>query len=70
MTATIRVWNWGNCPKKYRKLVDSDDIDWIAFVPDAYGDEYITWLDEPYFGCCWVHDQKVKGGTLYEGHHS
>ena len=51
-------------------VVDPDDIDWVAFVPDKYCDNYIGWLGVGPFGCYGVSETPIAGGTVYEGHHS
>ena len=71
MSKPIQIWKFSDAPEKYRGYFDSDDADWLAILPASLADEYITWLDEPFFGCCAVQNHQLKDGTLLKvGYHS
>jgi hypothetical protein len=73
----ICVWDYDNCPDAIKEFmkeqrIDRDDIDWIAIVPKIYSERWINWLEEPIFGCCYVHQCEIGtiGYTLHVGYHS
>lgn len=68
----ILVYSWDNAPAKFRALSKhGGDEDWVAFVPDAYKDKWIGWLESgSSFGCCDVSIDVVEGGKVYIGAHS
>ena len=68
---TILVWSWRNTPEEFRRYIkDQDDIDWVAFIPNSYKNNYIDWLDSESFGCCGRKKIKIQGGQIYIGYHS
>lgn len=71
MVEPIKIWQFYDAPKKYSKYFDNDDADWLAVLPKEFKNDYITWLDEPYFGCCCVQDHVLENGTLLKvGYHA
>lgn len=72
MIFEIHVWAFEYAPKKYQDLSPhGGDEDWLAFVPEEYGDRDIRWLESGTpFGYCDVSRHKVEGGTIYIGAHS
>ena len=69
---SIKVWPWRYAPKKHKKLSQhGGDEDWVAFVPNEYGDYWIGWAEEgTAFGCCSVDEYEVKGGAVLIGAHA
>ena len=66
---TIRIWRPECAPKEYQ--LHSDDVDWIAFIPDYYKMDFIPWLEfGSSFGCCDVLEYPVEGGEVRIGTHS
>lgn len=64
------VWRYDDAPAELKRLVNPDDIDYIAWVPDAL-DAEIGWALQnctSWFGCCSVEEHKYKGGHVYGGH--
>ena len=75
--AAICIWDWDRLPKEIKEWIaeqeiDSSDCDWIEVVTPEYKDQYISWLDEPSFGCCAVktYELSPQGYTLVMGYHA
>ena len=70
MSEPIKVWEFYDAPKEYRKHFDNDDADWLALIPNEYGD-HINWMDvgTP-FGCCSVETISIAEGYLKVGYHA
>ncbi len=68
----ILVWPFKYAPLEFKIFSPhGGDEDWVAFVPDMYRDMYISWLDSGGgFGCCYVSQHEVPGGTVYIGAHA
>ncbi|MCK9592840.1 MAG: hypothetical protein M0Q91_12625 [Methanoregula sp.] len=75
--SAICIWDWDHMPTELKEWIgeleiDPCDCDWIAVVPPEYKDQYISWLDEPYFGCCVVKTCELSpmGYTLVMRYHA
>lgn len=73
----IVVWKSDNIPSDlvdWLRLADVhlDDSDWVAIVPPIFKDEYISWLEQPAFGCSSVEEHKLnsEGYKVVIGYHS
>jgi hypothetical protein len=68
----IKVWRFEDAPENYKNLSENGgDEDWLAFVPKALENEYISLFDEgTSFGVCCVNEYKVKDGVVYIGAHA
>lgn len=66
----ILVWKADQdvVPAAIWNIVDHDDIDWVAFVPDSFKDLWISWLNSDAFGAS-IYSKDIAGGTVFEGHH-
>ena len=71
MSEPIKVWEFCAAPEEYRRHFDPDDADWLAFVPNEYGD-YINWMEVgTQFGCCSVETVYCADGSyLKVGYHA
>jgi len=69
---TIMVWRFYDAPKEFQDLSGhGGDEDWLAFVPNASGDEWIGWLESgSSFGVSEVTRHPVHGGIVYIGAHA
>ena len=69
---TILVWRFYEAPQEFQALSGhGGDEDWLAFIPDAFGDEWIGWLDSSTsFGVCETTRHPVEGGLVYIGAHA
>lgn len=68
----IKVWKFEDAPKEYRDLsTNGGDEGWIAFVPAAFAEDWIGWLESgSSFGCFCVDEHKVEGGVIRIGCHA
>jgi hypothetical protein len=68
----IQIWAWDDAPDEYRALsTHGGDEDWVAFLPDEWGDEYPSWMDEgTRFAVCDLYRYKVENGWIYIGAHA
>ncbi len=71
----IIVWDSDHIPDIIKEVMDvynirDDDLDWVAFVPPMYAEQYIGWLESPSFGCCSVEHYMVGDVAVYFGYHS
>lgn len=69
---TILVWRFYEAPQDFQGLSGhGGDEDWVAFVPAAFGDDWIGWMDSGTpFGCCDVSRHPIDGGVVYIGAHA
>lgn len=67
----IIVWRFEDAPEEYQKLVDDpSDRNWLAFIPNCYKYEYISWTESCSFDSCQEPEiYKVKGGVIKIGGH-
>jgi len=75
--SAICIWDYKHLPqciKDFMKQesISVDDADWFALKPAIYQDDYISWLEEPQFGCYLVQEYPIGtiGYTLIVGHHA
>lgn len=70
-TNAVTVWRFEDAPIVYRDLSTSGgDEDWLAWVPDAFKDDYTPWLQQPAFGCCSVSVCPIRVGEIRIGAHA
>lgn len=66
----ITVWRFEDAPEAFRNLSDhGGDEDWLAYLPSAFEDRYILWLEAPHFGCYSASRHPVWGGEVVIGTH-
>jgi hypothetical protein len=72
MDKTIMVWRFYEAPKDFQALSGhGGDEDWVAFIPTAFGDEWIGWVDSSTpFGISETTRHPVDGGWVYIGAHA
>lgn len=61
----ITVWRWADAPEPFREF-EPDDVDWIAFVPSRFRDDYVGWLDR--LGPS-IERYPVRDGEVWIGTH-
>lgn len=68
----IKVWRFDDAPAEFRELSPhGGDEDWLAYIPEALGDEWIGWMEPgSAFGCCEVSSHSVQGGVVKIGAHA
>jgi len=75
--SAICVWDYQHLPLSIKEFLKQEgistcDADWFALKPAIYRDDYISWLEEPQFGCCLVQEHPIgtSGYTLVVGYHA
>ncbi len=65
----IQAWGYEDAPAAYRAAIeDPSDLDWVVFVPDAYGEEpYLSFLTSPDIPPTVL---PVEGGRLHLFYHA
>lgn len=49
----IKVWRFEDAPEEYRKLsTNGGDEDWLALIPHAQANDYISWTESGGFDAC------------------
>jgi len=73
----ICIWDYQHLPECLKEFlkqegISTDDADWFAIKPPIYQNDYISWLEEPQFGCCLVQEHPIGTGghTLVVGYHA
>lgn len=47
----VRIWRFKDAPEELKQLSDNGGgEDWLALIPPKLTDEFILWLECPYFG--------------------
>ncbi len=69
---TIMVWRFYEAPREFQGLSGhGGDEDWVAFVPDAFKEEWLGWLDSGTpFGVSETTRHPIEGGIVYIGAHA
>jgi hypothetical protein len=72
MKSPILVWQFYDSPKVFQELSPhGGDEDWLAFVPNDQGYDYIPWLESgSRFGVCDISEHEVEGGKIFIGAHA
>ena len=77
LESAICIWNYQHLPECLKEFlkqegISTDDADWFAIKPPIYQNDYISWLEEPQFGCCLVQEHPIGTGghTLVVGYHA
>lgn len=70
MSKPIQIWKFADAPEQYSKHFDSDDADWLAFIPKKYAGIYIPFIDGEEFGCCTTEEVIFSDGVVKVGYHA
>lgn len=46
----ITVWEYGKAPQELQISSSGGDEDWVAEIPPAFSERYLSWLEEDRFG--------------------
>lgn len=61
----ILVWRFEDAPEVYRAMsTNGGDEDWIAFVPDALREAWVSWMDYLTYHCGTPEEVEVPGGVI------